>query len=218
MLQEFQSLTNVGAKISKRGVIIHISVNDQNMVQSSLSKFVQLKSDLNWERKYHNSALYPVMYLQISLNYVKIIKILLLRFVQMSKYLHWLLCNIVCRMHLMFNSTSENMHRNHSKLALTAQPVLDTIQEDDHEFQEHELESTQQLTRENSYENCQMQIELENAIEARNLIRLTSFEIQTIKRRVNQLLTDMSVLSQRINIIQESQVAIIDIIVGSTDM
>ncbi|CAL5988218.1 Hypothetical_protein [Hexamita inflata] len=110
------------------------------------------------------------------------------------------------------------MHRNHSKLALTAQPVLDTIQEDEHELQEYELESTQQLTRENSYENCQMQIELENAIEARNLIQLTSFEIQTIKRRVSQLLTDMSVLSQRINIIQQSQVAIIDIIVGSTDM
>ncbi|CAL5988260.1 Hypothetical_protein [Hexamita inflata] len=104
------------------------------------------------------------------------------------------------------------MRRNQTKLSLKVQPVLDTIKEDIENNQpEPEYNS---LTRENSYENCQKQLELENAIEARNLIKLTFFEVQNINRRVCLLMTDMNILNHKINVIQQNQIAIIDQIVG----
>ncbi|CAL5971013.1 Hypothetical_protein [Hexamita inflata] len=102
------------------------------------------------------------------------------------------------------------MHRNYSKQSLTAQPILDTISE----ANEEELNSNEQLTRLNSVENYSRRFEIQNVAEVRNLIKLTSFEVLNIKKRVNQLITDLSILNQSMNIVQESQLTIIDIIVS----
>ncbi|CAL6025174.1 Hypothetical_protein [Hexamita inflata] len=104
--------------------------------------------------------------------------------------------------------TRNSQHARNVKIA-----NLCTIYEDDRETEE--MDSAILQTRECSCEEIQKLSELE---EVKTLIRLTSFEMQNVKRRVVQLISSADHLKQSMNAIQAGQVSIIDDILGSADM
>ncbi|CAL6065310.1 Hypothetical_protein [Hexamita inflata] len=104
--------------------------------------------------------------------------------------------------------TRNSQHARNVKIA-----NLCTIYEDDRETDE--MDSAILQTREGSCEETKKLSELE---EVKTLIRLTSFEMQNVKRRVVQLISGADHLKQSMNAIQAGQASIIDDILGSADM
>ncbi|CAL5988222.1 Hypothetical_protein [Hexamita inflata] len=109
------------------------------------------------------------------------------------------------------------MNRNKSKSGLKAQPsFLGTIQECADECQEQD--SNPQMTHAHSYECLNEEVRPNSVVEVRNLIQLTAFEVQNVKRRVSQLAGRLDILKYDINIIQCSQENIVDFIARSSEM
>ncbi|CAL6025162.1 Hypothetical_protein [Hexamita inflata] len=86
---------------------------------------------------------------------------------------------------------------------------LSTIEEDSQEYDTEEI-SVSSLTPENSLEDFQLE---EGAQQLKTLLRLTLFEVQNVKKRVNLLAYSFDCVKQNIAIIQESQLQTIDFIV-----
>ncbi|CAL6065290.1 Hypothetical_protein [Hexamita inflata] len=91
---------------------------------------------------------------------------------------------------------------------------LYTIYEDSEEY------SLQTITRENSCDDIENNLEiadqqeLQNECQLKTLIQLTAFETQNIRKRVTQLIFSYDNMQQNISMIQQSQLSILNSIIS----